>query len=173
MENKILNSGKEYLIKLLDFSDENIVQALCEQSPDYFEIVKNEEPGKDAGHEILTDLPVGKNISDKRVFGCFAAEGDLVAVADIIRDWKDKEEWMIGLLLILPGERNKGLGTSFHDFIKEYARANGAKKLRIAVVERNINAIIFWQKLGYQEVDRVKKKFGSNDGVVIIMNLAL
>jgi ribosomal protein S18 acetylase RimI-like enzyme len=173
MDVKILNSQKEYSIRILNIGDENIVQVLCEQCPDYFKIVKNEKPGKDAGHEILTDLPPGKNLSDKFVFGFFNADGKLIAVADVVRGWKDEDEWTIGLLLIHPAERGRGLGKTIHEFIKNFAKTNDAVKLRIGVVEQNIKAINFWTKQGYQKIERVKRKYGNNDSLVIIMGLSI
>ena len=170
---KFSNSQKEYSIKILNIDDENIVQDLCEECPDYFQIVKNEQPGKDAGHEILTDLPPGKNISDKSVFGCFDAGNKLIAVADLVNGWKDEDEWTIGLLLIHPAERGQGLGKTIHEFIKNFAKDNGAKKMRIGVVEQNIKAINFWTKQGYQKIERVKRKYGNNDSLVIIMGLSI
>jgi len=170
---KFSNLGKEYSIRILNVGDEIIVQSLCEDCPDYFEIVKKEKPGQNAGNEILTDLPPGKNISDKFVFGCFAADGKLIAIADIVRDWKDENEWTIGLLLAHPTERSQGLGKTIHEFIKSSAKTNGAKKLRVGVVEQNIKAINFWTKQDYREIERIKRKYGNNDCLVIIMDLSI
>lgn len=80
---------------------------------------------------------------------------------------------MIGLLMIDPKERGKGLGKVLHKFIKDYVLMHKADKLRIGVVEENTNATGFWKSLGYDEIKRVNMSYGYKDNVVVVMNLQL
>jgi GNAT superfamily N-acetyltransferase len=50
---------------------------------------------------------------------------------------------MIGLLLIDPAERGKGLGKRVHELLTEWAIKLGAKSFRIGVIENNHIGIKF------------------------------
>ena len=171
IESKFKLLENDYFIKLLGTEDEEIVQHLCERCIDYYEIVEGSLPEKDAGLEILNDLPPGWESKDKHVFGCFNEHNLLIAVIDIIADYPHKGEWIIGLLMIDPKERGKGLGRVLHEFIKDYVLMYKADKLRIGVVQENTNATGFWKSLGYDEIKRVNMRNGIKDNVVVVMNL--
>lgn len=173
IESKFKLLENNYYIKLLGAVDEEILQHLCESCIDYYEIVEGRPPEKNAGHEILNELPPGWESKDKRVFGCFNELNLLTAVIDILADYPNKGEWMIGLLMIHPKERGTGLGKVLHEFIKDYVLMYKAHKLRIGVILENTNAIGFWKSLGYDEIKRVNMSYGYKDNVVVVMNLQL
>lgn len=122
---------------------------------------------------ILFDLPPGKEPKDKYVFGIYKEKGALIGVIDIVKDYKVPGEWIIGLLMIDQKERAKRLGRTLHDLIKTWVSQEHGVALRIGVVEENKGAYKFWEKMGYAELDRVKKNYGNKDQTVIIMNLSL
>lgn len=161
---------ENYIVKRLGMEDEKSLQQLCEKCVDYYKVVEGRNPPPDAGYEILTRLPPDKECSDKFVLGVFNQNYELVGVIDMVKDYPDRGEWIIGLLMIQPEERTKGLGRKIHDGLIQWASNSGANKLRIGVVEDNHNAYRFWRKLGYTETKRVSKKIGDNENVVIVMN---
>lgn len=160
---------ENYTVRLLDMDDIDDVQQLCMRCDDYFHIVEGMPPSEDAAQEILESLPPGKYKEDKFVAGIFNKDGRLAALADIVLDYPSMGTWILGLLLIDPGERNKGLGRSIHGGIMRWAATSGAKKLRIGVAEDNINALRFWTHLGYMEKDRVARRYGIKDNIVLVM----
>ena len=170
-ESKFKLLENDYFIKMLHVEDATIVQHLCERCIDYFEIVEGRLPEKEAGLDILNDLPPEKESKDKRVFGCFNEHHFLIAVIDILADYPDKGEWIIGLLMIDPKERGKGLGKVLHEFIKDYVLMYKADKLRIGVAQENTKVYSFWKSLGYDEIKRVNMRYGNKDNVVVVMNL--
>jgi GNAT superfamily N-acetyltransferase len=172
-QNKFKHLQNNYSIRQLHIEDEPLIQHLCERCLDFFEIVEGRFPEKDAGLEILNDLPPGWEPKDKQVFGCFNEHNLLVAVIDILANYPDKGEWIIGLLMIDPKERRQGLGRLLHEFIKDYVLNNKAHKLRIGVVLENTKAYSFWKSLGYYEIKRVNMKYGIKEHVVAVMNLSL
>ncbi len=172
IENKII--GKyEYNIKQLSGNDEMDVQDLCERCSDYSVLIEGRPPEKDAGKSILFDLPPGKELIDKYVFGVYKENDILIAVIDMIKDYKEAGEWIIGLLMIDPSERGNSLGRKLHSFIKNWVLEEHGKVLRIGVVEENNRAYKFWCEMGYVEVDRVKMTFGHKEQTVISMKLFL
>ncbi|QUH26107.1 GNAT family N-acetyltransferase [Serpentinicella alkaliphila] len=162
-----------YLIRELSIYDEQKIQNLCERCLDYFELVEGTHPEECEGRNILYDLPPNKSLEDKFVFGVFDNMDRLVAVADIIKDYKAISEWIIGLMLIDPRERGLGLGRKVYDMIKEWISRSGGKAIRIGVVENNINGYNFWFSLGLREIQRVEMKFKLKEHIVIIMNTNL
>ncbi|HHY64973.1 MAG TPA: GNAT family N-acetyltransferase [Clostridiaceae bacterium] len=173
MNGFILLNNKQFAVRLLNSADENLVQDLCERCSDYYLLAEGRLPDKKAGHGILSDLPPGKESSDKFVYGVFNPDNVLVAVADIVRNYREEGEWMLGLLLIDPNERGSGLGRIIHEYIKNMVREQGGVKIRIGVLEDNIRAVKFWTGLGYSEVGRVRLTYGDKEHDVIIMNLVL
>lgn len=168
--NKMIKNGShEFLVKVLSSEDESDLQKLNERCTDYYSIVEGRLPTDKAAYEILNDLPPNKEMKDKFVFGVYDCNSDLIAVIDIIRDYKIEREWAIGLMMIDPRERGKGLGSKLHHFLKEWVSDYQAQSFRIGVVEDNLNAIHFWSKLGYKEIDRVNMKLGNKDNIVIVM----
>ena len=165
---KIKIGGREYLIKELSAEDGDSLQKLCERCVDYYEIVEGRLPPKSAGYEILNDLPPNKEMKDKFVLGAYD-NSNLIAVIDIIRDYKKEKEWTIGLMMIDPFFRGKGLGFKLHNFLIEWVSDYQVESFRIGVVDENGNALNIWQRLGYQEIDRVTMKLGNKDKVVIVM----
>lgn len=172
-EKKLELNLKNYAIRKLVSADVKKLQQLCERCHDYYEICEGRIPNGNDGIDILQELPPNKNIKDKYVLGVFAGEENLVAVIDLIKDYPEAGEWIIGLMMIEPGERGKGLGRRLHEFLVEKILTEGHRKLRIGVVEDNKKGFAFWKSLGYYEVKRVTLTFGKVDKPVIVMNFHL
>jgi GNAT superfamily N-acetyltransferase len=168
-QDQILAGQEACTIRQLSGADEDILQALCLRCADYTRIVEGREPPDDAAKEILDALPPGKEYEDKFVLGAFARDGTLIAVIDLVRDYKSAGEWMIGLLMIDPVWRGSGLGTHLHTYIRERVLAAGGGRLRIGVVAKNTGALHFWTKTGYREIGRVEATYGEKTQTIIIM----
>lgn len=170
---KIFTNNDEYFIKLLSCDDEKNIQALCERCFDFSMLIEGRLPQKHAGREILFDLPPNKELKDKYVFGVYAGNNYLIAVIDLIKDYKVHGEWTMGLMMIDPNNRGNGLGKKLHEYVKTWVYESQGKILKIGVVEENYRAYKFWREIGYMEADRVKAKYGNKEHTVIIMSLCL
>lgn len=137
---------------------------------EYFMLCENKRPTTKTLEEILTEVPEGYSTEDKVVIEVL--EGDkVVGLIDILRGYPDKKAWMIGLLLIAPEFRRLGYGKLIHKEIKRMAKADGAERLRIGVVEENLKAHRFWRKLEYDCVKKSRVDFGGLLKGIIIMTL--
>ena len=88
-----------------------------------------------------------------------------------VADFPEKGEWIIGLLLIHPNARGMGLGRAMHNEIKKFVKNQGGKKLRIGVMEQNVDALVFWSKIGYKQTKITEtRKFGIKESKVVVMN---
>ncbi len=170
--NKITDCS-EYNIRLLSGDDEDDVQDLCERCSDFSELIEGRPPEKDAGHSILFDLPPDKELKDKYVFGVYKENNVLIAVIDIVKDYKVTGEWIIGLLMIDPSERGNCLGRKLHELIKTWVLEQNGSTLVIGVVEENYRGFKFWSEMGYSEAGRLKQTYGNKEHIVIAMNFRL
>lgn len=173
MSHRISHRNVDYYIRKLSIEDSSELQCLCERCSDFYTLVEGGPPEKNEGRNILTELPPGKELKDKFVFGVYNDKCCMIAVIDLVRGYKAENEWMLGLFMIDPCEREKGLGKRLHEFIKEWVSSCQGCKVRIGVARDNENAFRFWSGLGYIEIERVNLKLGNKENTVIVMNYLL
>jgi GNAT superfamily N-acetyltransferase len=133
-------------LRELTLADRPAVEALIDRCEDFF-VLTTGGPGN--FDELWTALPPGRSLEDKRVYGIGEP---LAGVADVVRDWPAAGTWIIGLLLLDPAARGHGLGPAVVAELDAMAAAQGARRLRVAVVEQNPRALAFWQREGFTPV---------------------
>lgn len=170
-EEVIIINNKEILFKKITIEDKSKVMDLFRECTDFFELTEGIKP--DDCDDFFYDLPPNKTIEDKYLYGVFDKDL-LIGVIDIVSDFPEKGEWIIGLLLLHPNTRGIGLGKGIHNLIKELVKNEGAQKLRIGVMEQNTDALIFWNKIGYKQIKITEpRKFGIKESKVVVMNYYL
>ena len=98
----------------------------------------------------------------------------LIGLADIIRDYPGVGDWWLGLLLIDPDYRGKGLGRQVYTAYESWAAKQGAQRIYLGVIEENHTAHRFWQGLGFKEIKRrPPTRFGDREHIVIVMMKAV
>lgn len=158
-----------YTVRPLTPDDGDDLQALCERCADYFELISGLPPGPSEAQSLFFGLPEGKGYEDKFVIGVFDTQGHLVGVLDVIRDYPEAGIWHIGLLLLEPVQRQRGLGTAVYRAFEQWAGASGAQRIRLGVAEQNKAAFRFWHRLGFDMVEKRPPKPWGNKAVVIIV----
>ena len=159
-----------YLVRRITLEEEESLQGLCERCSDYYEIVEGRAPRADAAHEIITELPLGKEYDDKFVLGIYNHYSSLVGVIDLVRNYPREGIWTIGLLLLDPCERGKGLGRRVQEALVKTASESGAKTLRIGVASDNHRAFDFWTTMHYTKQQELPLKLGLKESTVVIMH---
>jgi RimJ/RimL family protein N-acetyltransferase len=149
VKNEIIVKRKNYFIEKLDTTYIDKIMELCVKCSDYFNMVEGEIPNYENVENIFTELPPNSKVSDKYVFGIFY-EKNMIGIIDFVNNYKEKDEGIIGLMLIEPEKRNSGLGSIIHKELINFAKILYLKKLRIGVVENNKEALLFWEKVGYK-----------------------
>lgn len=131
-------------------ANEAAVQALHERSADYVERITGQAPPPDAGQHFFAALPPGRRPEHKHTLGVF--DGDaLIGCIDLVRGWPDEATAVIGLLLLEPAARGRGVGRLAFEAIEAQARAwPEIAQLRLVVVESNAVARPFWEHLGFR-----------------------
>jgi ribosomal protein S18 acetylase RimI-like enzyme len=171
MDSLILANG--WVVRRLYEDDRAAAAALCEKCGDYFYMLHSSGPSGQDIEEIFNELPPGKTTDDKFVLGIFDSANEMSGIVDIIRDYPSRGEWTLGLLLIAPDARRKGLGAAVHQALADQTARLGAKVLRLGVLEENKSAVDFWTRLGYKKQKLVDMCFQNQMHVVHVMTLNL
>ena len=157
-------------VRHLGFEDIDLLQALLEKSSDYSLLVTGLPPAASAAYSLLTDLPEGKTPSDKLVVGFFAEKQNLIGVLDIIRDYPSQGVWWLRLLILDPEYRGQGLGQRIYSAFEKWVTQCGGHRVCLGVIEQNQDAYRFWQKVGFEPLERKPAKhFGNAEHVVTTM----
>ncbi len=135
-------------VRSLAPSDHAIIADLFASDPNHSALVQSGVLAPDKAHAIFTDLPLGKALHDKFVWGVFD-DGAVVAVIDLIRDYPTPDTWVLGLLFVTPQLRNEGLGARMIDAVCRHAAEEGGAKLRLAVTHKNTDAQRFYVRAGF------------------------
>jgi len=100
-------------------ADEPRVQRLCEACRDYYELNAGTPPSASAARDLFTAGPPSARPEDKLVLGVFEAPGDgsvrggrLVGLIEGFRGYPEAGAWWLGLVLLHPDERGRGLGAA-------------------------------------------------------------
>ncbi len=73
-------------------------------------------------------------------------------MANIVSDLLAPSVWHIGLFVIATSQHGTGLAQALYGELEAWAASDGAKWLRLGVVQGNSRAERFWEALGYIEV---------------------
>ena len=147
---------------------------LFDECGDYFATLAGSRPGPREVESAFTSLPEGKTYEDKFAFVLLNREDQLFGHLELIRDYPAQGDWWIGVLLLSPTARGRGLGAEIHDECVRWVKRHGANGLQLSILEENDRAISFWTRLGYNEVDRKgPERFGNKDHRLIVMRKAI
>jgi RimJ/RimL family protein N-acetyltransferase len=128
-----------------------LIELLNKQCSDAFLFQNGTLPTEAEAREAFDQFPPGCCAEDKLVIGLFDEQSQLVGMFEILQGYRKPDEWYIGLALVAPEERGKGLGALAHVALADYARSFKVKKLVLAVLEGNQRARKFWLRLGYRK----------------------
>jgi len=147
-------------IRELNKSEVSQLQKFFEDSKDYFLLTEKREPSKDEAENFFNELPEGKTITDKLLLGIFEG-GNLVGILDFIKDYPEKRQWYIGLFLITPKVRKKGLGSNIFRAVENELKKENVGSIVLSVESDNTKGISFWQKFGFTEYKREQRSINN------------
>jgi ribosomal protein S18 acetylase RimI-like enzyme len=78
----------------------------------------------------------------------------MVAVLDTVQDYPAQGAWWLGLLLIDPAYRDRGLGHKIYDWFEGWLIEQQVHGVCLGVLEENHAAYRFWQAMGFEEYER-------------------
>jgi ribosomal protein S18 acetylase RimI-like enzyme len=165
---------QDYTATYLQPEDRAILQRLLENCSDYFELVNGLPPTGSEAQKLFEAKPPTKTLTDKLVIGLWNDTEKLIGVLDVIRDYPQPGEWFVGLLLIDPTYRQHGIGQQMYQAFEQWAVTHGARYMGLGVVEQNTRASEFWQRRGFEIVEkRLPKRNEDQERVVVVMRRSL
>jgi GrpB-like predicted nucleotidyltransferase (UPF0157 family)/GNAT superfamily N-acetyltransferase len=159
---------RELLFKTTHFTaeglspaDHDLVILLNDTCRDFFLLQNGQPPSEADAREVFESVPRQCPGATKLPIGIFDQFGKLVGLIDVLRGYRTRSDWYVGLILLAPAFQGQGFGTEIHDEFVNYARREGIHRLLLAVLEANESARRFWLRLGYRKVkDFPPRQFG-------------
>jgi GNAT superfamily N-acetyltransferase len=132
---------------------EALLQRFFDANPEYFVTVQGEPASPNEAHdEIHGDPPAGWHFTRRWLVGYVGPDGSLAAIAHVVSDFLAQGVWHLGLFIVAAVHRGTGDAQALNQGLERWAKANGAKWLRLGVVEGNARAERFWASRGYVQV---------------------
>ena len=118
---------------------------------DYAMNVTGMPPDRDDSAEFFDSLAPELTEADTLRLGIFESK-KMIGCAHLSRGWPDAHTAHIGLLLLVPQARGRGVGRRTVEYIESLAAQwPGIARLRLTVVEANEHlARAFWERMGYR-----------------------
>jgi len=158
-ESQVVRLGEADLVRL---------SRLCLGSSAFYELVEGEPASDATAAEILGPLTSEYALGTKHVWG--VEDGDeLVAVAELLQGHPSARGWYIGLLLVDPAHRGRGLGTRFCAAILDWITCQDGATVRLVVQQQNAGARSFWERQGFAVERELLKRSGRLHGLVWIL----
>ncbi len=123
------------------------LQSLYERCSDYHEVEFGEPTRPSAAEDDFA-------FKNNEIYGIYSQRSELIGALELIRNYPKPDEWWIGLLMLDPRARSRGLGERVCRSTFEWAGREGGRAVWIAVQERNERAQRFWKRMGFVEMER-------------------
>ena len=129
------------------------LQKFFDENPVYFLATSGEVAGPGEAHEeIESEVPAGWRFTKKWVVGYMSENGALVAMANIITDLLAPAVFHIGTFIVATNRHGTGDAQILYRGLEDWSIGNGAKWIRLGVVNGNVRAERFWARAGYVAV---------------------
>lgn len=148
---KLDNFSARLLEKKQDLS---LVQNFLKHNEDFFILTTGKGIGEDEGNRFFDILPTNKKPEDKFVVGIFE-NNSLIVLIDLVQAYSEENQWIMGSFIVDIDYRHKSIGTRLLRILEELLLALRVNSLRIVVQEYNPNAVSFWTKNGFIEIERL------------------
>jgi GNAT superfamily N-acetyltransferase len=129
------------------------LQALFDANPEYFLAVNGRPPHPDEAQSEFDEMPPPHlGFSRRWCLGLFDRRHALVGVAIVVADLGAPGVWHLALYLLATAMHGRGVAGPTYTALEAWARGQGARWLRLGVVEGNTRAQRFWARQGFQAV---------------------
>jgi len=141
------------------------LQRFFELNPEYFLAVGGQRATPAEAHqEILGALPTGWPYTRKWSIGFVDETGTLIGMADVVSDLLATGVWHIGLFIVAGPLHGSGVAEALYRQLEQWACDQGARWLRLGVIEGNTRAERFWERCAYVDV---RKRGGVEIGKLV------
>jgi GNAT superfamily N-acetyltransferase len=129
------------------------LQALFDANPGYFVSVNGRPAKPDEARAEFDEMPPPHlGFSRRWCLGLFDRGHTLVGVAIVVADLGAPGVWHLALYLLATAMHGRGVAGPTYAALEAWVRGQGARWLRLGVVEGNTRAQRFWARQGFQAV---------------------
>ena len=141
------------------------LKELCLACTAFYELIEGRPASEAIAAEILGPPEPRFSHGTKHVWGIEGRE-KLVAVAELLEGHPTARDWYIGLLLVAPERRRRGVGSEFCRAILAWLASRSGATVRLVVHPQNVVARTFWERQGFEFEREVVKLSGRLEGPV-------
>jgi len=147
------------------------LQRFFDDNPAYFLAVSGERASPDeARDEIRGTPPEGWAFSRKWLVGFIDEAGALIGMANVVSDLLAPSVWHIGLFVLATRLHGSGMARTLYEALERWSLHQGARWMRLGVVEGNTRAKRFWERCAYVEVrKRAGVEMGARTNTLRVM----
>ena len=138
-------------VRELGREDLPALQALFDANPGYFLIVDGQPAAPDEAWREFDELPP-LPYARRWFAGTFDEAGELQGLLILLSDLCAPGVWHCALFFLADSWHGSGAAAELHDAWEAFARAQGARWLRLGVVAGHARAERFWARCGYRLV---------------------
>ena len=162
-----------HLERLTLARDADRVRSLALRASDHIMLETGAPPDADWVANEFANEPRPLAAEDLLHLGISDPEGVLGGILFVARGSETAQEWYMGLVMLDPAERDKGLGRDALQAIVRMARGAGATSLKVAALEANPKGRKFWAREGFVAVPQVSSKPGGDGHLRHVMQRTL
>lgn len=138
------------MLRLLARSDSSLIQPVFDAVVDYALMQEGQPFGSTAAALEFDEVPPGISTDAKRFFAIEPTDGPPIGIIEGLRGYPSPDIWFLGLMLIIPSARSRGIGASALTELEDYVRSvNNCAEIELAVLKVNERALRFWQGSGF------------------------
>jgi GNAT superfamily N-acetyltransferase len=126
---------------------------LMQCASDYVQLEGGKGPDAARASAFLTELVPGGTAAEAVKLGIMRG-ARMVGIIDMGFGYPLKTDAYIGLLLLDPAVRGQGVGRAARAEVEAIARARGARRMLVAVLEANQRGRAFWRAQGFEPEKR-------------------
>jgi GNAT superfamily N-acetyltransferase len=125
------------------------VTAAYHEAADYWLLADRTPPDDAKAAAFFTEAPPGCDPKKSHHLGLFV-DNRLRGLAELSFGFPEKRDAYLGLMVLSPRLRGQGHGRAFLAKVEELARAAGAPRLYLAVLQENARGQSFWMREGFR-----------------------
>lgn len=161
---RALFSGEGFRAVEMFAFDAPRLQAFFEANAAYFLALSGAPAGPREAEECLASRPPdGWRHQRKWMLFFVDADGAVIGMADLLAGLFAPAVWHLGLFVAATPLHGGGMPHAMYAGLEAWVRSRGARWVRLGVVERNVRAARFWQRVGFTEV-RVRPDYEVGGG---------
>jgi RimJ/RimL family protein N-acetyltransferase len=137
----------------MEAADITRLAAFYAANPEYHRIVAGgPATPTEAQEDFVAPLPEGWAFTRKWPVLFEDESGEVVGMATLVQDLFAQGVWNVGLFIAATVLHGSGRPRSMYQELEAWMARQGARWLRLGVVQGNARAIAFWERMGYHRV---------------------